>query len=196
MAKNTKNTTAATESPLLSITIAGTGILESASGKVDVATVSPAGLAYLLGYGLNKSLQDSVSGVAKDIADAKGDDWAAFVKEAQANAADVNIDSRVDVSNVILAARRAARLAKILAGDVGTSVRGPALRGVDKFAAEIAGEMLDNQAAKKKQPKPTGDNRKDLIAKLLASDKYGPDIRSKAQARFDEANVEFDLDAI
>lgn len=180
------NKTAATNDSVLSIT-ATTDAANLAYGdhKVAVADVSPAGITYLLDYGLGKSLQDSVSGVRKEIAESTSDDWSAFAVEAGFLADTAKDDGAIKtVTDAVVQARMAKRLAAIIAGTVGHTNRGPQVRGIEKYYRDQAEKTIRASAAKKKLPVAKGEDLRAQIDALLAG-KHGDSIRAAAQAAFD-----------
>lgn len=143
--------------------------LESNGFETLLTRIAPAGITYLLTYGLNKSLQDSVAGLAKAVRE----------DEANKGLTDEAMDKAIATA---LQDAMAKRFAKILTGEVGSGGgRGPQLRGIDKVLFDVAEEWLTAAAAKagKKLPEKMTERRplieayrdgkrKDAIAKEAA----------------------------
>lgn len=133
--------------------------LESNGVSLDLTTVAPAGIKYLIEYGYAKSLQDKVAGMAKD-----------GKSESE-----------------ILAARESRRDA-IAAGTIGHGSSGPRLKGLDKITFEVALEAVKTYAGKTGKAMPDGkgaaDKIRGMVAKWMADPTRAAAVTNEAARRF------------
>lgn len=151
-------------------------MIETPEGEIDMTTLPGHAVHYLTQYGINKSLQDSVAGLAKKLT-LEG------VDEAE-------IDDRLQQI-------RADRWQDILSGDIGKrGIMAPRARGIERVAKDIAIEALRVAFAKssRKWPDKVSEQTPFVAAYLL---KYGESTRAEAQRRIDlQANDETNLDEL
>ena len=150
--------------------------------SVEIETLKPESVLYLLTNGFKQSLADSIAGLGKKL------------KEEGRDA--VSIDAE-------LKAVMQAKFDAILDGSVSVRSVGPRLQGLDKFVAEVAEERLRAHCAKKSIKWPSGKGAAEKIAewrgKLLASP-MGDGVRVEGKKRFaayikaQESEVELDFD--
>lgn len=172
------------------------------SETLEWDNLHPKAQVYLAQYGLNKTLQDSVSGMVKAATEAfmnrTGKTEAAFIK-AQHKAVGIvpaDFPPADDSDRAVAEAAKAyadkcvslnqtRRLASVLAGEMeppGTI--GPRLRGIDAVMHAVAEEALRKVFASKamKWPKEASEVRR-LTTAYIA--KYDATVRAEAQRRID-----------
>lgn len=166
----------------LSLTTEHPGFATGLETMASAMGVDPRGVFYVLQYGFGKSLQDSVSGMAK-----------AMLGEKDESGERKHTDAEIEAA---LAEKRQERYDSIVAGDVSTRTTGPRVKGLEKVMQEIAWESIVAQCAKvnasrakDKQivlPKKVADQAP-LIAQYLA--KHGDTVRAEAEERLAKANA-------
>lgn len=140
---------------------------------IDVESMSPKGVFYLLNNGFKQSMSDCIAGMGKKLSDEglSQDEVSAKLKEVQDQ-----------------------RYSDILSGEVGTRDSGPRLQGVDKFIAQVAEEALRKKFAKDKIQWPTGEGAAKQIAELrekALAGASGNKIRAEGKRRFElEQDIE------
>ena len=159
---------------------------------ISVADLLPQAIAYLLQYGLSKSAQDSVAGVAKRV-----DAWyEAGCPEKQIDdllaKADLDFDdtralSADEGTRAIVKALQAKRLEGILAGTIGSGgSRGPRAVGLERWVERVAEIWLRERLAQLGRAVPTGKAftqlRDDYIAKYREVVPAGKDNSLEAEA--------------
>ena len=159
---------------------------------ISVADLPPQAIAYLLQYGLSKSAQDSVAGVAKRV-----DAWyETGCPEEQVDdllaRADLDFDdtralSADEGTHAIVKALQAKRLESILAGTIGSGgSRGPRAIGLERWVERVAEVWLRERLAQLGRATPTGKAftklREDYIAKYREVVPAGKDNSLEAEA--------------
>jgi hypothetical protein len=172
-----------------------------ADRTIEIGTLHQKAVAYLLQYGLNKSLQDSVSGHAKVLADlfananigALGKDgmklWAKALADADVTEQTALALGSDAFADMVIAFRQAKRLAAILAGRMEVGTTGARLSGIDKIMHDIAIEDIRKACVKARKTMPTGEALAGFVTKLLA--KADARIRAEAMRR-----MALDADAV
>lgn len=163
MAKTSKKTA---ETPSIytmvdSVTIKGFG--------VDLPLLSDVARNYFLQYGVRQSLQDSVAGLAKEMADD--------------NDVSENPLSKSELAAAIAAAELAAvtdRYNSAMIGAIGNRATGPRVRGIDKVMRDLAIARVRAVATAQQKKMPTGEKLAKFVATVLA--KNGDAIRAEAEA--------------
>lgn len=174
-------------------------VLKYGVHTTTLGAITAEGIAYLVQYGYAQSLQDSVAGVKKRVAEVTDDkELLAMAKEHQLfpteadNAASLELDRAAFIESLAVAVandRQAARLASIIDGTVGTARVGAArLSPMEKMAKVIAIETLHDNAAKTKKslPKIGSDEFNSLVKQVLA--KYAKPIEAEATKRLAAAS--------
>ena len=137
--------------------------VETPTGTMDYSTLPQHAVHYLVQYGINKSLQDSVAGRAK------------------AMVADGLEEDEIEQA---LGELRAARWEAILSGTIGKrGVMAPRAKGIDKVMKEIAIERLRAAFTKRGIAMAKGTQLAELVAKLMTRDEN--ELRQAAQERLD-----------
>lgn len=155
---------------------------------VQVESLPPQAIAYLLQYGFAQSLQDSIAGLAK----ATTEDWNA--RRTAAEAGGLTFDERLeDTVFSAINGQLLKRLDAIVAGTIGTRT---ASAPRDPYAAEcrkIAREMLTGALRAKGIAMPKD---KAKVEELLANiqEKYSARINAEARTRL-EAKSSIVIDA-
>lgn len=149
-------------------------ILEAAGFSTAIGRVDPKGLAYLLTYGLGKSLQDAVSGQRKAL-EADGKDEETIEKTLQEKMAD--------------------RFDKILRGEVGSGGGRVKRKGLDAIMWDVAEEWLRAKAATKgkKLPDKAADRNPIVEAYIKAADAK---IRAEAVKRLAQSAEADEADSV
>ena len=160
---------------------------------ISVADLLPQAITYLLQYGLSKSAQDSVAGVAKRV-----DTWyetgcpEGLIDDLLAKA-DLDFDdtralSADEGTRAIIKALQAKRLESILAGTIGGGggSRGPRAVGLERWVERVAEVWLRERLAQLGRATPTGKAftqlRDDYIAKYRGIVPAGKDNSLEAEA--------------
>lgn len=170
MAKNKTNTAPQTDVAANVITELTT--LSAHGVTVNVADITPAGIAYLLTYGFNKSLQDKVAGLAKEMKEAEHAD---------------------DVIEEAIAKARHERAAAIVAGTIGTGSSGPRLVGRDRMIRDVAIEHLRVFAAGKGIKMPTKAAELDaMVAKWMTNEDRALRVTTEADRRIADQSATVD----
>lgn len=169
----------------------------------------PAGsVAYLLQYGLSKSLQDAASGLLGRMTDLKAKVDNGTATEADTKAYDKARDgaklSRTwadgaapeAFGTAVADGAKAERLAKIMAGEMDIPAGTPRLSGLAKIMRDYAIEVLRNAYAAKKAAWPKeSEVVNELVGKYLA--KNGAKAQAEAERRMATTAAEADdLDGI
>lgn len=147
--------------------------------QIEVSSAAPHVVAYLMNYGLNKSLQDAVAG-------RKGELKAEMVKDAEGADTAERKYSDEEVA-VILHDEQKARFDTILNGTIGSRGPGaPRPSKVETVMNQIAVERLRAAAIAKgkKLPKLGSDEFKNLVGKVLEAN--GEAIKAEAERRMSQ----------
>ena len=150
---------------------ASTDVIKWGEQTIHVVDLPQAAIHYLLQYGANKSRQDAVAGMKKELtAEGKTEDEIAQAMEVEF----------------------ADRLARIMDGTISTRVVGPRKLGIEKVMADIARERITASCAARKTKAPTGKTMTELVERYLSL--KGDSVREEAQRRLDSlADIE-DMD--
>ena len=141
---------------------------------VNVANITPAGIAYLLQYGWAKSLQDSVAGRKKALM--AGDDETPPMSEDEAEAKLVEIMTK--------------RADAIVAGEVGQRAGGPRVTKLERVMRNVAAEIIKAAAAKAGKKLPKGEAWQTLVSSYVA--KHEEAVREEAERRMETTAGEAD----
>jgi len=144
------------------------GKVEHNGFELTVADIAPAGIAYLLQYGFAKSLQDSVSGRAKAMAEAK----------VKATGAPKYTQEEIDAD---IEAKIVARVGKILKGELDYGPAGSRLTGLARVKWDVAEEWVKAAIKAKGAKAPKGDEWKALVESYIA--KYDAKVTAEAERR-------------
>lgn len=169
---------------------------------------NPKGIAYLLQYGLNKSLQDSVAGTKKILTDAYIAQFNGLpnedqVKEMKTAAGDLGVDLDNFPENLdcdtfvakVIEVRRNARLHDIINGVMGESKgRAPALTPLERHMKDFAIETIRNACLTHNKPMFKGETLAVAVMQFLT--KNEKKARAEAERRIAAAakNDSVDLD--
>lgn len=171
-----------------------------ADNELTLATLTPDSVAYLLEYGLNKSLQDASAGAIKAYGEA-------FAASPRSKAQTKLFDSGCELLDVegdnaesaytaesfgkaVANAKRAARLAAIMAGTMRPSGLGSRLSGIDRIARDIAVDMIRAACKARNVKLPDTEKLHEMAAALIAKDDK---IMAEAQRRIDLTATAIDL---
>lgn len=138
----------------------------------DAFGMSAKGLFYLIQYGANKSGQDCVAGLAKELDEAVNEDGTPKYDATE--------------KAVIFNDEYSARFNAIVAGDIGHRTQGPRIKGVDKVIREVVWEIILNAATLKgvagKLPKKATEQLA-MVEKYLADGDRAASARAEAERR-------------
>ena len=159
--------------------------------ELDVNTLGPKSIAYLLHNGFTQSMTDAAAATKADKAKVLED--AGYSDDAKALLAGNPVS---DEGKVALAAAndkwREERFHAIVAGTVGTRVGGggPRKDPLERALEAIAEEQLRAICSQRGVAMPKADVHKKAIAALIA--RGGEGMKAKAQARIEEAKASLD----
>jgi hypothetical protein len=170
---------------------------------LNLTTLSPDTIGYLLEYGLNKTLQDASAGAIKLYSDAH----AAGEQRGKAHAKlfdsgceligregdDAERMTSADFGKAVAQAKRAARLAALIAGTMRASGLGNRLSGLDRIARDVAVEMIRAAAKARGVKLPDVDKLAEMAAALVAKN---PAVMVEAERRQAMASTAIDLDSL
>lgn len=114
--------------------------------EIDESRIAPKGIAYLLQYGLNQSMQDSIAGLRKKVLE--------NVKEYRDDIEDGSAMTDDEVAAAVIEAKLTERFNAIVAGTVGTAGGGTRLTGEAKLTRDVAMERLKAIAVSRKVTLP------------------------------------------
>lgn len=134
--------------------------------------LSPKGLVYLIQYGANKSGQDCVAGLAKELDEAKNEDGSPKYDATE--------------KAVMFNDEYSARFNAIVAGDIGHRTQGPRVKGVEKVIREVVWETIVARATvlnvAGKLPKKAVEQAT-MIEKYLADGERAASAKAEAERR-------------
>jgi hypothetical protein len=156
-------------------------VLKFGKHEVMLQDVSPKGLLYLVQYGFKQSMQDSIAGYAKKLAEeGKPDDAGPYTEAEIAE---------------LVAERQADRFDDIVSGEVGTRAGGgPRLSGIEKIMRDMAKDAIKAAVVAKGVKMPTGDTLAKFIDQYIA--KHDATLRPEAQRRLDLTKAGADTDLL
>jgi hypothetical protein len=163
--------------------------------EVSSDQINAKGLAYLLQYGVNQSMSDSIAGLEKKVRA----DIAKYRKDIGEDAEAMNDD---EVVESVIDAKLAERWNAILEGTVGIRAGGTRLTGEAKFTRDVAIEFLKALAASKKVSLPKeADKLNALVEKYLANADNAAKVADEVKRRMAlqsgaAASDEFDIESL
>lgn len=151
-------------------------LTDTAHSRIDQLAaemgVAAKGLVYLIQYGANKSGQDCVAGLAKELDEAKNEDGSPKYDATE--------------KAVMFNDEYSARFNAIVAGDIGHRTQGPRVKGVDKVIREVVWEIIVNAATNKgvagKLPKKATEQLS-MVEKYLSDGDRAASARIEAERR-------------
>lgn len=186
-----KNETAAPVETPATEYVAPTSV-EYGGFSVDISSISPKGIAYLLQYGFAKSIQDSVAGRKKELTEEK----VKTGEDADGNPIYGTERAHTDEQvTEILRAEMAERVEAIKSGTVGTrGPSGPRATKEDSVRRKVTLEMFGNFLSKKGVAAPKDKDAKEAyIAKFAAHPSVAPQIEAEVARRLAATNIDIDL---
>lgn len=148
-------------------------VLKFGTHEAMLQDISPKGLLYLVQYGFKQSMQDSIAGYEKKLADEKNEDGTAKYTKDEITQAVID--------------RQSARFDDILAGEVGTRTGAPRLSGIEKIMRDVARETIKAAAVAKGMKVPTGETMTKFAEQYVA--KHEAKVRAEAQRRLDSQSA-------
>lgn len=172
--------------------------------NLDLASLSPDSIAYLLEYGLNKTLQDASAGAIKAYGEAfsagakrtkvqtKLFDSGCELLDVEGDAVEVQYTAET-FGKAVAHTKRAARLTALLAGNMRPSGLGSRLAGLDRIARDVAVEMIRAACKANGVKMPDADKLAEMAAALTAKN---PAVMAEAERRQAMATTAIDLDSL
>lgn len=175
-------------SPTETVTLASAkGSVQASGITLDLTTLSPASIAYLLSYGFAKSIQDAAAGLTAAASDAfktGADTLDGMLKAMGTKGNDFVVPSDMTpeaFGKAYAQTKRLQRAEAIRLGTLGARATVATLDPIERLIQTIAKERLYGAFAAQGKKRPDGETLAKLIPLYRA--KYGEAVRAEAEQR-------------